>query len=496
MPYAQVDQVRRWILPAFLALFVGLGFFEDPAPAIVDALITALLIATFLGDSGENLKRRLLLVVGGIAALAIALGLTWKLAGEASAPPPTEWIKFRYVLQWIALLTVASDMPDRLPQLPGIRPIAVLLLAFTVWQFLVIADSFDPRQSARLFFREMGLYALLSLQLAILWRQGIHLLRPAFGVALVLALWQVASASALYLVSRNLPSESITQLVADGVLLKNEGDATWRLVFPMGHHNRLGFAMLVNVFLFLFAAVQKPRAKWITAALFSAAAAAFVIAILSMTRGAVGAIAGGLTVLLIARLPLWVAPLVASVAALMLALSPAHRAHIATIVDGKMWRDPASTMGLRFNGWHGASLMIRDEPATGIGYSTETFSDAYKARYQALTGDPEAKRHSHNIWLQYASESGIPAIACFLAFMGLRWWLLASALRATRGDGGLWVIAAYEFALFVFSMFFVMTKRDQGILIYALYMTGTLYAAEKLQCCLRTRGESLGRNLS
>mgnify|MGYP000608827266 CR=1 FL=1 len=174
-------------MPAYLALFVGLGFFEDPEPGIIDGLITSLLIATFLCDSGRNLKRRLVLVAGGIAGLAVGLGLIWFLAGDNSTPSPLEWMKFRYALQWIALLAVASDLPDGLPPLPTIRLLAVLLLAFTMWQFLGIADSFDPPQSARVFFREMGLYTLLSLLIAMVWKQGLHLLRPAAGVAMILA---------------------------------------------------------------------------------------------------------------------------------------------------------------------------------------------------------------------------------------------------------------------------------------------------------------------
>ncbi|MDR7420725.1 MAG: O-antigen ligase family protein [Armatimonadota bacterium] len=87
--------------------------------------------------------------------------------------------------------------------------------------------------------------------------------------------------------------------------------------------------------------------------------------------------------------------------------------------------------------WRGAMRMIRDHPLTGIGYGT--FVRAWPQYHDepGLEGKPTA----HNVFLNFAAETGLLGLAAFLAVVGTGFAALWRRVRTSRGDpevDGLW----------------------------------------------------------
>ncbi len=130
--------------------------------------------------------------------------------------------------------------------------------------------------------------------------------------------------------------------------------------------------------------------------------------------------------------------------------------------------------------WIGALRMVRDHPLLGTGYGT--FVQAW-AQYQddpALAGKPTA----HNVFLNFAAETGLLGLAAFLTFMGAGFAGLLRRIRSSRGDphvDGLWV------ALFSASVAIVVQQLFDGTimswhvgygLLASFSMAGALRSAE------------------
>ncbi len=88
--------------------------------------------------------------------------------------------------------------------------------------------------------------------------------------------------------------------------------------------------------------------------------------------------------------------------------------------------------------WSGALKMVRDHPLLGTGYGT--FVDAWPQYHDdpALVGKPTA----HNVFLNFAAETGLLGLAAFLTFLGAGFVSLWRRIQASRDDpqaDGLWV---------------------------------------------------------
>jgi putative inorganic carbon (hco3(-)) transporter len=103
--------------------------------------------------------------------------------------------------------------------------------------------------------------------------------------------------------------------------------------------------------------------------------------------------------------------------------------------------------------WKGAVQMIREKPWIGVGAGN--FSRAFFERKIDFHFDRSQEKvenyHSHNLFLQIAAESGIPAAVMLLAFF---LWLMGKAvvlkIRGLDLDAGL--ISGLA-AFFVYSLF-------------------------------------------
>jgi O-antigen ligase len=87
--------------------------------------------------------------------------------------------------------------------------------------------------------------------------------------------------------------------------------------------------------------------------------------------------------------------------------------------------------------WRGALRMVRDHPLTGVGYGT--FVRAWPAYHTepGLEGKPTA----HNVFLNFAAETGLLGATAFLAVVGAGMAALWNRLNAHRRDphvDGLW----------------------------------------------------------
>jgi putative inorganic carbon (HCO3(-)) transporter len=82
--------------------------------------------------------------------------------------------------------------------------------------------------------------------------------------------------------------------------------------------------------------------------------------------------------------------------------------------------------------WRGALRMVRDHPATGTGYGT--FVRAWP-QYHSEPG-LEGKPTAHNVFLNFAAETGVIGLAAFLAVVGTGLAAVWRRMRASHGDPG------------------------------------------------------------
>src|SRR5205814_5486016 len=98
-------------------------------------------------------------------------------------------------------------------------------------------------------------------------------------------------------------------------------------------------------------------------------------------------------------------------------LPEAQKERIVRLTLPATYTDRSSTINLRFEHWAVALEMIKAKPVLGVGYGFKTFEDYYPKIVAEKFGwqDFEAV-HAHNVWLQVAAESGIPAVALFFTW--------------------------------------------------------------------------------
>jgi O-antigen ligase len=187
---------------------------------------------------------------------------------------------------------------------------------------------------------------------------------------------------------------------------------------------------------FLFSA-PRSRYRWFHLGSFVLIQSALV---LSLTRSAwMGALVAGLLLLFLKdwRL-LWLAPLLAAVAAMFL--------------TGDVERRLVSFVRPDTSGWdrvfmlEAGSRIVRNHPLLGVG--PEMVSAVYP-----IYVEPDARRqdnpHLHNNLVQVAAERGIPALVAFLWFLGASLYLAVRELRKAPREGTARALAAGALAVLV-----------------------------------------------
>jgi O-antigen ligase len=91
--------------------------------------------------------------------------------------------------------------------------------------------------------------------------------------------------------------------------------------------------------------------------------------------------------------------------------------------------------------------------------------------------------HLHNIWLETAAESGLPAAAALALFLAARWWGLAVWWRRGRGwdrsRAAGWI--ALELMILAAGMGFYMLKQNSGMLTWWVWAYAALAAEAGLR---------------
>jgi putative inorganic carbon (HCO3(-)) transporter len=122
---------------------------------------------------------------------------------------------------------------------------------------------------------------------------------------------------------------------------------------------------------------------------------------------------------------------------------------------------------------HEGALMIRDHPWVGVG--PDRVKEVY-SQYRVPEAVQEINPHLHNVPVQIAAERGLPALACWLAFIGL---LGVDVLKALR-SGKYPVLAAAALASVVSMLaagFFEYNFGDSEFLMLFLVLITLPFAA-------------------
>lgn len=278
------------------------------------------------------------------------------------------------------------------------------------------------------------------------------------------------------------------------IRVETDPSAPKRLQFPFEHHNRAGyFAACALLFSAAAAAIATAARRERLAALGLAALALLVLPF-PMTRGAIlaaavgGAAAAAGAVIMRGRRfakALWLLP--AILPFVWFVLPEAHRRHFTSTFSARTV-DPneMNTVVSRFTLWRYTAEMIAERPMLGFGYGFENFEQRLKEKYPAQAAALDGSSHAHNLWLEIAAESGLPAAAAFLLFTLLRFNVLVQGWRTARRTGhplalALLVWMGLEIAIQIYALTNHPLRRNIGYFTWAQWAVGTALAGRALQ---------------
>lgn len=323
------------------------------------------------------------------------------------------------------------------------RPLLIALAAYVALYAIAIAASLDPVASLGTFGEPFN---LLALPLALLLVHGERDTRR-----IVHGLIGLGAGSGL---------------LGLGQFLVGYGDMQHRIRASFSHYMTFSGVLLVADLLLLAQLAagrgRGLRGAWRWGALVVINAALFG----SFTRSAWVGLAVAVTLLVALRSPRWLLALPV-VALLFVAVAPqpiVDRAiSIADLDDpSNLDRLSMANAGMR---------MIADHPLTGLG--PEMVDHAYP-RYRVEWAVRDEVPHLHNAFLEIAAERGLPALAAFLALIGLA---AAAAWRGFRREGGfagpradLWVGALTALVAFNVAGLFEDNWGDTEVQRLALFL--------------------------
>jgi len=249
-----------------------------------------------------------------------------------------------------------------------------------------------------------------------------------------------------------------------------------RIQWPFRHHNRLcSYALIVTLFVWLqFFATRNWELKTLVA--ISAVIPVWCI-LLTLTRGGYIALAAAALalVLMIHWRSVWILLALAVVAWFV---SPSLiRERLKSLVHLKTYIEAKGTFGLRRQLWIWSLGIIREHPMLGLGAGWEVFEDYIKTNHPEK--DPEMETpHAHNNFLEIAAESGLGAMALFLAFTAGLVVQIGRAWRHTARQTKRRFVVAGFFALLiaitVFGLGSYSLRYTVGMLVWVCFALMTL----------------------
>jgi putative inorganic carbon (HCO3(-)) transporter len=303
-----------------------------------------------------------------------------------TAPLSVTFIELFLVLTVVSTLLLASRL--RLAPLRKFPPILVPLLGFVLCSVLSALLARDPVLSL-LNIKKLFLFALLPAML-LLWD------RPGQYTATLSLMFGAAGISAMIALIQYF----------------RPADPGLRIHGLMGHHmtfsGQMMLVLVAMVILLTREGVRNPRIVWFLGTMTALCGAALILA---LTRSSWLGTATGLLVALALLRPRWLLA-IPVLALLLLLVSPASvqdrlRHMFDTAEAGNAARLDMIQTGLR---------IVRERPLLGVGpRMIEQSVYEYGANPKIL---PCFYQHLHNNVIQLAAERGLPALLCWLWFMG------------------------------------------------------------------------------
>lgn len=493
-----LQDAHLWYSIAFvaaLAAFDRAGDLRARAVATAAMFLVGFLYSDLMRDFAETARKRREVLSVLFVSPSIYL---WA---------ATLWLGSPFVLDWGPARRLAARLGrppgNPAPDFPlGLRLVASLMLAYVTLCFSSAVTSESPLHSLLDFHRDRGiLFAPLLAWMRWAPERADARAHTARVVAWTLATTAVA-AFALGCASLIGGGALADPMVKLGMVHREYGDAlkilpAERFQFPMLHFNRTAYWALLALGVFAIASVRRDpprRERWA----FLLALPCVALIFWSDTRGGLLALAFGAAAgaaffsrrVLGAGIAAGLATLVLA-AAVVATMPEDKRSHWLAVLNPASYKPATyeevrdlkiSSMRLRIIGWKVGLEMIDRNPMTGVGYGALVVKRVYK-RHARLTHDEEARaqaksgyelEHLHNVWIEHAAESGLPALAVFAAFMFARWTMIARRFLAVRGDPferrrvAMWIGA--EAAIFAFGLIFYMLRRNFGFLTWFLWV--------------------------
>lgn len=393
---------------------------------------------------------------------------------------------------WLAAPVLLGGAKDR-RYARALQVAGWALMIYGAFCLASAASSQDPDRSLRLFYKERA----VTFAVLFAWLRAVHdapRLRAATGrcvVMLLAALMLLGTVAGLADLAGPEPLRAKLAAMNDAehklIHVENAPQTEKtiperRLQFPMLHFNRTAYLALVALMVFFVAAfparVRTGLERWILLGL----APAFFVMVLSYTRGVTAAAVAGLCLwaMLVSRRALIVIVIGCVVVAAILPAS--RREHYLSIFKPSTYEASEggmTSMKLRIMGWKYGRGIVRQMPLTGLGYGTRIVLADYQ-RYvrasgnQRLINDIEENanlQHMHNLWLEIAVESGLPALLAFIAFTLTRWWMLGRTLARARGPLRQRLAAwlAFELSLMIAGTIYYMLKHNFGMINFFVW---------------------------
>lgn len=458
------------------------------AEKVLPALAWAALALAAVTDRARTLPRAVAALALLLTAMLVSVAAAWKSPhfGEAVY----SFVHYQVGVVWLAnaWLLAGVYFGGRQEGGPGLKALTAPLVLLALWCTASAAGSLFPKDSMKLLGAELLPYVGLF---TVICRAGLATGAGAVRLIWARLSWAVIVAAALgmgVLAAVMLLAPQVNGWLLDHHLVRIDAEAPGspRLQFLFYHHNRAGFFAACALFLALAGAVW---GRWWRVAAIAGAAGAAVALPLTLTRGALAAAAVGLVLFILVgifrqRRGRWIglAAVVVAGPLLWLALPASYHQHVEKALDPASYQEGSGgSIGARLVMWKAAVGMIRERPWLGFGYGFENFEATAKLEHPELPGYFNDAPHAHNLWLETAAESGLPAAALLGIFTVLRLGMLAGAwVRAVRlGRPLAWLLAlwlALEITIQIYGLTNYALRRNLGYLCYGIWAVSAVLA--------------------
>ncbi|MBM3333862.1 O-antigen ligase family protein [Candidatus Sumerlaeota bacterium] len=459
---AMTEKVGRNVSLSALAVILALVPFQDrfeiPRHAAEFAVLGGFLVRLY-GQMGRRFWVTAALCFVGSLCLFGAIAAASVYSGRATENVlqiMTSFITQVGALYLFMILVFLSQFVFR-PEMWRVheRPIKITLALAWAFGIIVIISaicSTDHHESFRFVRKYLAPYLLvyaIAVETFYSWRHYRILLTTIYLTGIIVT---SASVTARYLYNyggHNLRREFLQSKILRSDTVRDEETnrehEELRNQWPLGHHNRLcSYALMIAVIVWLQFFVTR---DWELKTLVAISAVVPIwCMLLTLTRGGwLAGLAAALALIVVINWrSIWV---LAVVAALTWAVSPAVvRNRMVSAFRPSTYTQPKESVRTRWEIWGISLEIIRRHPLLGIGAGWEVFQDYVRVHF--ASDDPtKSEPHAHNNFLCIGAESGVGAMAAFIAFTALLFGQIGRAVRQTARQSKARFVSAGFFTL-------------------------------------------------